>query len=162
MHFPEEQNGRFITFAFLNFTMPVIFHFQDIHFALKNRTALKRYLDTLFTKEGFQLEHLEYIFCTDNYLLKINQEFLHHDTFTDILTFDFSDSGETISGEIYISAERVMENAEKFGSSFDNELHRVIFHGALHLCGYEDKRPDDKKLMRKKEDENLKIYFRHL
>lgn len=141
--------------------MPVIFHFHDIHFALKNRTALKRYLDALFIKEGFQLEHLEYIFCTDKYLLKINQEFLHHNTFTDILTFDFSASPKNISGEIYISAERVMENAEKFGASFDNELHRVIFHGALHLCGYKDKLPDDKKLMRKKEDENLKTYFNH-
>lgn len=140
--------------------MPVIFHFHETSFSLKNRTHLKNFLEALFLKEGYQTEHLEYIFCTDKYLLKINQEFLHHDTFTDILTFDLSESPKHISGEIYISAERVRENAEKFGASFDNELHRVIFHGALHLCGYKDKRPGDKKIMREKENENLKAYFK--
>ncbi len=149
-----------VIFAFLNIPMPVIFHFHDIHFPLKNRTLLKRYLEDLFLKEGFELAHLEYVFCTDNYLLKLNREFLHHHTFTDILTFDFSESSKIISGEIYISAERVRENAEKFGASFENELHRVIFHGALHLCGYHDKLPGDKKTMRNKENENLKNYFK--
>lgn len=149
-----------ITFALPIICMAVIFHFHEVHFSLKNRTVLKKFLENLFLKEGFKLEHLEYIFCTDKYLLKINQVFLHHDTFTDILTFDFSDTPNNISGEIYISAERVRENAEKFGVSFENELHRVIFHGVLHLCGYKDKQPEDQKLMRNKENENLQSYFK--
>jgi probable rRNA maturation factor len=111
-------------------------------------------------KEGKQLAELQYIFCSDEYLLAINREFLHHDFFTDIITFDLSEKGQPINAEIYISVDRVGENAADYSSSFKKELHRVIFHGALHLCGYKDKKPKDVQLMRQMEDEWLVLYSR--
>lgn len=140
--------------------MAVFFHFNEITIPLKNRRKLKHFLGLLFEKENFRAERIDYIFCTDPFLLKINQQYLHHDTFTDIVTFDLSEHGGGISAEIYISGERVRENAEKFGAGFEQELHRVIFHGALHLCGYRDKTPEEKSLMRQKENENLERYFK--
>lgn len=138
--------------------MAVHFHFDQIQIPLKNRTKLKEFIAEIFSAEGFKLSRLDYIFCTDEKLLTINKEFLHHDTYTDIITFDLSED-KPITGEIYISAERVHENAQKFGARFEEELYRVIFHGALHLCGYKDKKPEEKTLMRKKENVYLKRYF---
>lgn len=103
---------------------------------------------------------LDYIFCTDEYLLGINQQFLKHDTLTDIITFDLSDSIDELMGEIYISVERVRENAQKFGVNYNDELHRVIFHGALHLCGFKDKKEADRLEMRRMEDKCLREYFK--
>jgi probable rRNA maturation factor len=128
--------------------------------SLKDRTQLKRFLTSLFKKEKKPLAELNYIFCSDQYLLEINRQFLQHDFYTDIITFPLSDPGQPISGEIYISVDRVRENAAAFGSSIRKELHRVIFHGALHLCGYKDKSPRDEKLMRKMEDRYLALYER--
>jgi rRNA maturation RNase YbeY len=138
--------------------MAVHFHFDQIQIPLKNRIKLKNFITGIFSAEGFKLNRLDYIFCTDKKLLKINKEFLHHNTYTDIVTFDLSED-ESITGEIYISGERIHENAEKFGVTFEEELHRVIFHGALHLCGYKDKKAEEKTLMRKKENDYLKRYF---
>lgn len=101
---------------------------------------------------------VNYIFCTDKALLKINQDFLKHDYYTDIITFDLSEGDEVVA-EIYISIDRVKDNARKLGVSFQRELHRVIFHGALHLCGYKDKSPKDSTMMRNREDFYLKKYF---
>jgi len=101
---------------------------------------------------------LNYIFCNDTYLLHMNKEYLNHDTLTDIITFDLSDNKNELQGEIYISVERVKENAEKFGVSYNDELHRVIFHGALHLCGFKDKKKEDIAEMRVQENKCLADY----
>jgi len=126
--------------------------------SLQERTRLKEFIVALFQKEKKKLAELQYVFCSDQYLLEINQQFLQHDFYTDIITFPLSEPGQPISGEIYISVDRVRENAAAFGHSFKNELLRVIFHGALHLCGYKDKSPRDEKVMRKMEDKYLALY----
>ncbi len=138
---------------------PVSFHYPYSAFQLRQREELKRFITRLFLREKSKLHSLSYIFCSDDYLLGINQSFLKHDTYTDIITFPLSAKGEPISGEIYISVERVKENAQTFQSSFNRELHRVIFHGALHLCGYKDKTKAEAGLMRSKEEEYLNRYF---
>jgi probable rRNA maturation factor len=144
--------------------MPIINARIQFHFiqpvSLEERTRLKQFIGTLFQKEKKKLAELQYIFCSDPYLLEINRQFLQHDFYTDIITFPLSDPGQPISGEIYISVDRVRDNAREFGSSFKKELHRVIFHGALHLCGYKDKSPRDEKLMREMEDKYLALYDR--
>jgi len=133
------------------------FHFLKGGFTLKDRTRLKEFIARLFTREGKALLSLDYIFCSDEYLLDINRAYLKHDFYTDIVTFELSDSQES-TGEVYISIDRVRDNAGRLGISFSNELHRVIFHGALHLCGFKDKSIQDKRLMTNKEDEFLKRY----
>lgn len=104
------------------------------------------------------LESLNYIFVDDKRLLAINRDYLKHDYYTDIISFDLS-AGPSKTGEIYISIDRVKDNARQLGLSFKSELHRVVFHGALHLCGYKDKSARDSKLMRQKEEEYLALYF---
>ena len=138
----------------------VKFFYNDVSPYLPNRQKLKAFIATIFTKEGKRkLAGLNYIFCTDEYLLQVNRDFLQHDYYTDIITFDLSDSPKTVSGEIYISVDRVKDNATTNGVSFTEELHRVIFHGALHLCGYKDKKPAEVKAMRNAEDKYLDLYF---
>ncbi|MDP5061452.1 MAG: rRNA maturation RNase YbeY [Maribacter sp.] len=107
--------------------------------------------------EGFSIIELNYIFCSDDYLLKINQDYLQHDYLTDIITFDYV-SGKNVSGDLYISIERVKENAEEFNVSFDNELKRVMIHGVLHLMGYSDKSDAATAEMRAKEEEKIKLF----
>ena len=136
----------------------VRFFFEDKKFALKNRTLLKAFIEFLFKKEKKQLSSINYIFCSDKMILDINSRFLNHANFTDIITFDLSETNSTVA-EIYISIDRVKENAKKFGYSFESELHRVIFHGALHLCGYKDKNKIVRKEMRGKEDYYLSLYL---
>jgi len=138
-----------------------------IHFFeedVKSRLTRKRKL-TAFLKEII-VEYIDvrswdinYIFCDDAYLLEKNRQFLDHDTLTDIITFDLSEKDDELAAEIYISTERVIDNAEKFSVPYDNELHRVIFHGLLHLCGFKDKTAKDKAEMRKMEDLYLNKYF---
>ena len=136
--------------------MPSINFFnEDITFKLKNKIGLKKWIKSAIEAEGYTLQELNYIFCSDQYLLQINQQYLDHDTYTDIITFDNSDKHKVIIGDIFISIERIRENAVKFGSGLENELHRVIIHGALHLLGYQDKKADSKKLMTQKEDQYL-------
>jgi rRNA maturation RNase YbeY len=110
-------------------------------------------------KEGKQVDTINFIFCTDQYLLGLNKKHLNHDTLTDIITFEYNPPGQALLSDIYISVERVKENALVFKTSFSRELHRVIFHGVLHLCGYKDKKPEESKLMRLKEEEYLKKWF---
>lgn len=139
--------------------MAVFFHTTDTKVTLRQRNALKMFLKKLFTREGKRLESLTYIFCSDDYLLPMNQSYLGHDTLTDIITFDLSEKGsKDITGEIYISVDRVRENAQLYKSTQNKELHRVIFHGALHLCGYKDKSPRQSQQMREKEEEYLRRY----
>lgn len=137
----------------------VQFHYLDRSFSLRERSRLKSFIVSLFRREGKALESLSYVFCSDQYLLQINRDYLQHDYYTDIISFDLSEGKNTV-GEIYISIDRVRDNAREFGSPFYQELHRVIFHGALHLCGYKDKSNKDQVLMRKKEDQALSLYFK--
>jgi rRNA maturation RNase YbeY len=137
----------------------VSFHFLYKPVRLQHRTQLKNFIVSLFEKEGRRLESLSYIFCTDAYLLQLNTTYLNHDTYTDVITFDVSHTQETISGESYISIERIKENAITLHTSLTNELHRVLFHSALHLCGYNDKTAAEQQQMRSKEDEYLTQYF---
>lgn len=128
----------------------VYFFFEKRGIVLKHRTFLKSFIEHIFKKEGKKLERINYIFCSDKRLLEINREFLRHDFYTDIITFDLSENNAA-NAEVYISIERVRDNASKLGVSIRSELHRVIFHGALHLCGYNDKTIKDKKKMREME-----------
>jgi probable rRNA maturation factor len=127
---------------------------------LSERSRLKRFITDLLKKEGKQLGSLSYILCSDEYLLNINRDFLQHDYYTDIITFDMSTSPGFVSGDIYISIDRVRDNAAQLGVSIKEEIHRVIFHGALHLCGYKDKSKSDQDIMRKAEDGYLSAYFK--
>jgi len=133
------------------------FFTEDIDFKLKNKTHLKKWIIETVQAEESYVGELNFIFCSDEYLLKINQEYLNHDTYTDIITFDSSGEDDEISGDIFISAERVAENASQLKIDFQNELHRVIIHGVLHLIGFLDKSPEDKTLMTSKEDQYLNL-----
>jgi probable rRNA maturation factor len=133
--------------------MPAItFHEEDISYNLKQKTAVRKWITETIKAEGYKLNELTYIFCTDEYLLQINRQYLDHDTYTDIITFDNSEEGGVIVGDIFISIERIRENAAKFNVTETQELHRVLIHGALHLLGYKDKSVADKKKMTSKED----------
>jgi len=129
--------------------------FSENDFQLQNNDAVIEWLTGLISSEEYSLGELSYVFCTDAYLHNINLEFLNHDTFTDIISFDYS-LGKEVHGEIYISTERVAENAKERNLDFDDELHRVIAHGALHLCGFKDKTKEEVSIMRQKEEEALK------
>ena len=136
--------------------MPQITFFEEeISYKLKQKTQVRQWIKNTIEAEGFVLDELTFIFCSDAYLLKINQQYLDHDTYTDIITFDNSTEEQEITGDIFISIERIRENAGKFGQSVVDELHRVIIHGVLHLLGYKDKTPNDNKNMTQKEDEYL-------
>lgn len=126
---------------------------------LSDRTRLKIFIEKIFRKEDTVLRELNYVFCSDRELLKINRDFLNHNYYTDILTFNLSPGEKSIQAEIYISIERVRDNAKNLNQSFKRELHRVIFHGVLHLCGYSDKTAMAEQSMRKKEDFYLNQYF---
>jgi rRNA maturation RNase YbeY len=126
--------------------------------SLKDRRILKTTLAALFKKEKKKLAELHYIFVSDDRLLEINRQFLQHDFYTDIITFPLSEPGQPISGEIYISVDRVRENAREFGGTVKEELLRVIFHGALHLCGYKDKTTPQQREMRQLEEKYLALY----
>jgi probable rRNA maturation factor len=135
------------------------FHFLQ-RITLENRGELKAFLRKLFRKEKKKLADLQYVFCSDDRLLEINRQFLQHDFYTDIISFPLSGPHQPIRGEIYISVDRVRENALTFQSSLKTELQRVIFHGALHLCGYKDKTRLAERKMRQMEDKYLALYFR--
>ncbi|GEP91495.1 rRNA maturation RNase YbeY [Chitinophaga terrae (ex Kim and Jung 2007)] len=139
--------------------MAIQFTSHEVKDRLKDKRRLKGFLKDLFAAEGQDLKSLHYIFCNDAYLLEINQQFLKHDTYTDIVTFEMGEDPGITEGEIYVSTDRVEENAEKFGVPYEQELHRVIFHGALHLCGFKDKSKKEAELMRSKENEYLSKYF---
>ena len=129
---------------------------SETSFTLKNQKKLADWISNVVLSEDFEVGEINYIFCDDVYLHKINQEFLNHDTFTDIISFDYT-LGKEVGGDIFISIERVLENAEKFNEVFENELYRVMIHGILHFMGYKDKTKKEKTLMRTKEDEKIFI-----
>lgn len=133
----------------------ITFNYED-DFKLKDETKTSNWIQTCIEKEGFELGELNYIFCNDEYLHKINVEFLQHDTLTDIISFDYT-LGKEVGGDIFISTERVKDNANDFNTAFENELHRVIIHGVLHYMKYKDKTEEEKELMRSKENECLEL-----
>ena len=126
----------------------------ETEFSLVSEEHISNWILNVIDLEGYQLEEINYVFCDDTYLHKLNVEFLNHDTLTDIISFDYS-VGKIIQGDIFISVERVEDNAKDFKTSFVEELHRVIVHGVLHYCGYKDKTDEDAKIMRRKENHYL-------
>ena len=144
--------------------MAISFDYFQTRFTLSNPNKISTWIQKVVKAEKAEIESLSFVFCTDKYLLKINQDYLDHDTLTDIITFDFSEErrargkSRLLEGEIYISIPRVRENARLVGANFEVELRRVIIHGVLHLLGYKDKSVKDKKEMRAKEDLCLGMY----
>lgn len=134
----------------------MIEYFTDNGFLPENQEELSDWIQTVIEGEGKVYGDISYVFCNDDYLLKINQDFLQHDTYTDIISFDYS-LGDQVHGEIYISTERVTENAKELDLEFIDELHRVMIHGILHYCGYSDGSDSDKNTMRMKESEALQL-----
>lgn len=130
---------------------------EDIRVTLKNKLALKAWLKHVATAEGKKIGELNYVFCSDDYLLEINKHYLNHHTLTDIITFDQSENPKKVEGDIYISYERVLENGATLGTG-KQELFRVIVHGLLHLLGYKDKKAEEQKIMREKEDFYLNLF----
>lgn len=128
------------------------FFTEDTTYALKQKTIIKKWIEATIVAEGYQLQELNFILCSDEYLLRINQDFLQHDDYTDVITFDNSEELKMIVGDIFISIDRIKENAKSFGSTTIHELCRVIIHGTLHLLGYKDKTKQAKTLMTSKED----------
>src|SRR4051794_30042594 len=147
-------------FHLLNFVLmsAVKFHTIDINPALNQKIKLKQFIKHIFSSEGKKFDTINFIFCSDAHLLSMNQQFLQHDYFTDILTFDLSKNNAAINGEIYISIDRVKENATTHNANYLDELRRVIFHGVLHLCGYLDKTKSEKSLMTEKENYYLEQF----
>lgn len=129
----------------------------ETEFELSNEVVFSNWISKVIESENKKEGEINYIFCDDEYLLEINQQYLDHDTLTDIISFDYS-VGNELHGDIFISVDRVRENAEDFKVSFDEELKRVMIHGVLHYCGYKDKTDSDEQLMRTKEDEKIKMF----
>ena len=142
--------------------MSISFNKADKNAILANRTALKAFIERALKKEGLTIETLQYIFCSDKYILGINKSYLQHDYYTDIISFDLSETKGKLMWEVYISIDRVKDNAKTHKTSLKEELLRVIFHGALHFCGYKDKKPADAKEMRAQEDKWLKSYLKSI
>ena len=134
----------------------ISFNYEN-EFELSNEEQLSNWFSSVIVSEDKKEGEINYIFCDDEYLLSLNEQYLNHDTLTDIISFDYS-VGKELHGDIFISTERVLENAAEFKVSFEEELKRVMVHGVLHYCGYKDKSEEDEKLMRSKEDEKIKMF----
>lgn len=132
------------------------FYSEDVPFRLSDIRIKRQWLEKVIESEGKIAGEISYIFCSDDYLYKMNLQYLNHDTLTDVITFDYTEANK-ISGDIFISIPRVEENASDFEKTFADELNRVMVHGILHLCGYKDKTTKDEKIMRLKEDEKLEL-----
>ncbi|AEE50401.1 rRNA maturation RNase YbeY [Haliscomenobacter hydrossis] len=135
---------------------PISFFAEEIYFEPANPELLRRWIEEIVSREKRELIFINYVFCDDPYLLKLNQEYLQHDTLTDIITFPYHDP-PIVEGDVFISVDRIHDNAHQFGVTFEQELHRVMIHGVLHLCGYPDKAPEEKARMTEKEDEALNL-----
>lgn len=129
----------------------------ETEFKLDNEDVFSQWIEQVVLSENKSLGEVNYIFCNDDYLHKINVDYLNHDTLTDIISFDYTE-GDLIQGDIFISIERVADNASDFDIPFNEELKRVMIHGILHYCGYKDKSKDDEQLMRLKENEKIKMF----
>lgn len=137
------------------------FFTEDIAFKLKDSRAVKNWIKQVLNDHKVKQFDINYIFCSDEYILKINRDFLQHDFYTDIITFDNTESPKQLASDIFISIERVTENAQKMHTTIDEELHRVLVHGILHLLGFKDKTAKEKQIMRNKENESLLLRKKH-
>lgn len=140
--------------------MPSQIHFfsEDVEFKLKHKTILRNWISSIIKSENKSLEEINYIFCSDEYLLDINRQYLDHDYYTDIITFDNREKvEEPILSDIFISIDRIKDNAETLGHEFSKELHRVLIHGVLHLLGHGDKTEQQQAEMRKREEASLSL-----
>ena len=135
----------------------ILFFFENIDFKLKNKEILNKWLGNSISSEGKKPENINIIFCNDNYLLEINKKYLKKNTLTDVITFDYSEQDKVVSGEIYISYQRIVDNATKYNQTVDNELYRVMIHGVLHLIGYDDNTKKKKEIVTQKEDYYLSL-----
>lgn len=135
------------------------FFTEDLVFQLSNPDLTLRWLSQILADHATEVENLNFIFCPDGYLLEVNQTYLNHDFYTDIITFDYREEAKKpLESDIFISIDRVKDNAQKMAISFDRELHRVIAHGILHLLGWNDKTPEEQQLMREKEEACLSLH----
>ncbi len=132
----------------------ISFYAEDIEMPKLKKTALKAWIKAVAEKHGFKLGDIAYVFCSDKRILEVNRQFLSHDYYTDIITFDYTE-GNKISGDLFISLDTVKSNAEKFDTDYDQEFHRVVIHGILHLCGINDKGPGEREIMEANENEAL-------
>lgn len=137
----------------------IYFHYKNTAFKIEDEAKITAWIASVFQNFKKTFEELNYIFCDDEYMLGINKQFLNHDTFTDIITFSNHEEKESIDSDIFISIERVKENAKEFNQSFEQELKRVMIHGALHLIGFNDKTKEEQKQMTEKEDYSLSLYY---
>jgi len=131
--------------------------FSENDFVLENKSTYEEWISSIINSEGHSEGEINYIFCDDDYLLNLNNDFLNHDTLTDIITFNYN-MGKQVNSDIYISTERVRDNAQDFDVSFKTELRRVMCHGVLHLCGFNDKTDEEQALMTEKENEKMKMF----
>ncbi|MEI6264309.1 MAG: rRNA maturation RNase YbeY [Sphingobacteriia bacterium] len=138
------------------------FRSGDQTFSFPNKTPLKAFIEKLIKKEGCLLSNIDYVFCSDEFLLKMNRDFLQHDYYTDIITFGLSEKNQPIEAEVYISIDRVKDNAKTLENNYQQEMLRVIFHGVLHLCGFKDKTKSEISTMRAKEDQYLQLFAKSL
>jgi len=134
------------------------FFYEEVDYRILNPVKSVHWVESVIRQEGIQLQHINFILCSDEYLLSKNKKYLQHDYYTDIVTFNQSDDPKLIEADIYISIDRVKENATTNKQPFEKELHRVLIHGVLHLMGYNDKSPEQKSLMREKEDTCLSLH----
>lgn len=150
----------FLLIFVFNYTkkdMAISFSTENLDFELEDKAKVKKWISEVVTAQGKKVGQIGYLFCDDAYLIEVNRTYLNHDTYTDIITFDYV-VGDIISGDIMISVERVKENASQFNTSFEQELHRVIIHGVLHLLGQKDKTESEAAEMRKKEEAALVLW----
>jgi|688.fasta_scaffold1393819_1 rRNA maturation RNase YbeY len=152
----SEKKKKSLSVLLPYLTSEISFNTVDTSYTVKHKKNLRSWIKETISKEKKSLGEISFNFCSDEYLLSVNKEHLNHDYYTDIITFDFCEN-DIISGDIYISIDRVKENAKTENKTINNELHRVIIHGILHLCGYKDKKPADASVMREKEDFYLSL-----
>ena len=135
----------------------IIFQTQDIALVVKEKNKIRLWIVNAIQNEGKKTGDITYIFCSDEYLLELNKQYLQHDDYTDVITFDYTE-GERVSGDIFISYERILDNANSLQTTPEDELHRVMIHGVMHLCGYKDKQPKDRAKMTEKENQYLALF----
>lgn len=137
----------------------VFFDYQASTRMPEQKKKLKKFIINMFDREGVDLDRMRFIFCTDEFLHEINKRHLNHDYYTDVITFNYADNGKPVVSESYISIDRVKENAKTFNITFKQEIHRVVFHSVLHLCGYNDKTQRERNIMKELENQYLQLYF---
>lgn len=141
----------------MRITERINFQTQDIDLVIKEKNKIRLWIVNAIKNEGKKTGDITYIFCSDNYLLQMNQQYLQHDDYTDVITFDYTE-GDRVSGDIFISYERILDNSSMLATKLEDELHRVMIHGIMHLCGYKDKKTEERANMTVKENQYLELF----